>query len=169
MKYKKKAQMEQLQGLVLALIVIGMVLVIGFLIFSQTKEQVVSMIDTSTITNESYSYTNNTLVHLTHSSHSAHESVACSAVYNDTTRLQTIAAARYTCNHDGLIVASNNESDFSSTLYVDYTYKAADYAYNASNEVQNATQSIPGWLPIIVVVVIGALLIGLVSFLRQQT
>jgi len=34
--------------------------------------------------------------------------------------------------------------------------------------VQNATSDIPGWLPIIVVVVIGALLIGLVSFLRQS-
>jgi len=34
--------------------------------------------------------------------------------------------------------------------------------------VQQATDDIPGWLPIIVVVVIGALLIGLVSFLRGQ-
>ena len=34
--------------------------------------------------------------------------------------------------------------------------------------VQDATDDIPGWLPIIVVVVIGALLIGLVSFLRDR-
>ena len=34
--------------------------------------------------------------------------------------------------------------------------------------VQDATDDIPGWLPIIVVVVIGALLIGLVSFLRRS-
>jgi len=34
--------------------------------------------------------------------------------------------------------------------------------------VQQATDDIPGWLPIIVVVVIGALLIGLVSFLRAR-
>lgn len=37
MKYKKKAQIEQLQGLVLALIIIGVVLVVGFLIIAQTK------------------------------------------------------------------------------------------------------------------------------------
>ena len=42
------------------------------------------------------------------------------------------------------------------------------YAYNATGTVQYATQDIPGWIPIIVVVVIGALLIGLVSFLRNQ-
>jgi len=35
-------------------------------------------------------------------------------------------------------------------------------------DVTEAMEDIPGWLPIIVVVVIGALLIGLVSFLRQQ-
>jgi len=38
----------------------------------------------------------------------------------------------------------------------------------AIQAVQNATDDIPGWLPIIVVVVIGALLIGLVSFLRAS-
>ena len=49
------------------------------------------------------------------------------------------------------------------------TTVAADAnATAAINAVQNATDDIPGWLPIIVVVVIGALLIGLVSFLRGQ-
>ena len=42
------------------------------------------------------------------------------------------------------------------------------YGYNATLEVTEAMEDIPGWLPIIVVVVIGALLIGLVSFLRNQ-
>ena len=42
------------------------------------------------------------------------------------------------------------------------------YGYNATMAVTEAMEDIPGWLPIIVVVVIGALLIGLVSFLRNQ-
>ena len=167
MKYKK-AQIEQLQGLVIALIIIGMVLVVGFLIFAQTKDQVVNMISTSTATNESYSYTNNTLVALTYSANSAAGTVACTAVYNDTANAEVVPTGYYTCNNAGLIVTDNGTSAIESTLYVTYTYKTADYAYNASNTVQNATQDIPGWLPIIVVVVIGALLIGLVSFLRNQ-
>lgn len=49
------------------------------------------------------------------------------------------------------------------------TAVAADAnATAAIQSVQEATDDIPGWLPIIVVVVIGALLIGLVSFLRQR-
>lgn len=34
---------------------------------------------------------------------------------------------------------------------------------NASREVQNALAVVPGWLPIIIITVIGAILIGLVS------
>uniref|UniRef100_A0A6H1ZJC1 Uncharacterized protein n=1 Tax=viral metagenome TaxID=1070528 RepID=A0A6H1ZJC1_9ZZZZ len=169
----KKAQIEQLQGLIVALVVIAIILVVGFLIFAQTKEQVVSLISTSTATNESYSYTNNTLAALTHSPTALTGTVACTAVYNDTANAVTIGSGNYTCNNAGLTVTDsvpNNVSwGFASTLYVTYTYKAPDYAYNASSDVQNATQDIPGWLPIIVVVVIGALLIGLVSFLRRQT
>jgi len=49
------------------------------------------------------------------------------------------------------------------------TSVAADTnATAAIQSVQSATSDIPGWLPIIVVVVIGALLIGLVSFLRAS-
>jgi len=168
MKYKKKAQIEQLQGLIVALVIIAVVLVVGFLIFAETKDQVVDMIDTSTATNESYSYTNNTLVALTYSPTAAAGTVACTAVYNDTANAVTISSDRYTCNNAGLIVDDVGTYTYASTLYVTYTYKTADYAYNASNDVQNATQDIPGWLPIIVVVVIGSLLIGLVLFLRRQ-
>ena len=48
------------------------------------------------------------------------------------------------------------------------TVTADTNATAAIAAVQAATDDIPGWLPIIVVVVIGALLIGLVSFLRAS-
>lgn len=38
----------------------------------------------------------------------------------------------------------------------------------AVDEVQSAMDSIPGWLPIIVITVIGALLIGLISYFRGR-
>ena len=90
-KMNNKGQIDALQPLIIALVVIGIVLVVGFLIFAQVKTQVES-IEGGT---------------------------------------------------DG-------------------------YGYNATLEVTEAMETIPGWLPIIVVVVIGALLIGLVSFLRTQ-
>jgi len=96
-KLTKKAQIDALQPLIVALVVIAMVLVVGFLVFAQVKSQVIS-IDA---------------------------------------------------------VDETNISSFS-------------YGYNATNDITSAMEDIPGWLPIIIVVVIGALLIGLVSFLRNQ-
>ena len=91
-KITKKGQIDALQPLILTLIVVGVILVVGFLIFSQLRTQATAM--------------------------------------------ETL----------GLV----------------------SYSVNASNAATNAMQDIPGWLPIIVVVVIGALLISLVSFLRGQ-
>ena len=41
------------------------------------------------------------------------------------------------------------------------------YAYNATTEVQSAMDDIPGWLPIIIVAVVGALILGLVALFRS--
>lgn len=49
------------------------------------------------------------------------------------------------------------------------TKVAADTnATAAIQTVTNATQDIPGWLPIIVITIIGALLIGLVAYFRSS-
>ena len=55
-----------------------------------------------------------------------------------------------------------------SQVAANTTVTADANATAAIVSVQEATDDIPGWLPIIVVVVIGALLIGLVSFLRGR-
>ncbi|GAG87311.1 unnamed protein product, partial [marine sediment metagenome] len=49
------------------------------------------------------------------------------------------------------------------------THKEGTSAWNATNDVQSAMSDIPGWLPIIVITVIGALLIGLVARFRAST
>ena len=41
------------------------------------------------------------------------------------------------------------------------------YACNGTKTVTSAMADIPGWLPIIVITIIGALLIGLVAMFRQ--
>lgn len=46
---------------------------------------------------------------------------------------------------------------------VEGDYNNDSVIYNASIDTINATADIPGWLPVIVIVVIGGILIGLVS------
>jgi len=42
------------------------------------------------------------------------------------------------------------------------------YAFNATKTTQSALDTIPNWLPIIVIVVIGSVIIGLVSKFAQR-
>ena len=51
---------------------------------------------------------------------------------------------------------------------VNTTTAGYSYAYNGTETVQNAMQDIPGWLPIIIITVIGAILLGLVAYFRRR-
>ena len=41
------------------------------------------------------------------------------------------------------------------------------FAYNGTENVMESMDDIPGWLPIIVVAIIGSILLGLVSYFRS--
>jgi hypothetical protein len=99
-KLNKKAQLGNIESMITALVVVGLVLVVGFLIIAEVQDQIVS--------------------------------------------IDSVDEA----NLDG---------------------NSTSYGYNASQDIQSALETIPGWLPIIVIVVIGSLLIGLVSFLKRRT
>ena len=42
------------------------------------------------------------------------------------------------------------------------------FAYNGTSTTQSALSDIPGWVPIIVIVIIGSILLGLVAYFRQR-
>ena len=48
------------------------------------------------------------------------------------------------------------------------THPNGTSAWNATEDIQNAISDIPGWLPIIVITVIGAILLGLVTMFRAR-
>jgi len=55
-----------------------------------------------------------------------------------------------------------------SEIAANSTVAADTNASAAVDEVQTAMDDIPGWLPIIVITVIGALLLGLVAYFRSR-
>ena len=99
----KKGQIGQLGGLITALVAVGILLVVGFLIMAEAGDQIVDIENT---------------------------------------------ASGATCDGSGL-----NGS--------------CGYGANATATTVSAMADIPGWLPIIVVVVIGALILGLVTLFRR--
>ncbi len=102
MKMNKKAQIQQLQALIIPLIGVGIVLVIGFLIFAQVKQSIQSI-----------------------------EGI----------------------NSSG----QDSEGNFSS------------HAFNSTSKVQDAVSTIPEFLSIIVITVIGIVLLGLVASFAAVT
>ncbi|KKN25453.1 hypothetical protein LCGC14_0884850 [marine sediment metagenome] len=167
----KKAVIDQLAPLIIGLVTISIILVIGFLIFSETKTMVEDRIDSKTSIREAVVWSNGTFVALNNSGAGVF-ALSCSALFNgsqDTT--VEFGIGNVTCTPGGGINVTKNDEDddlqvFNTTLYVTYSYSLKDSAYNATTDVQNATQDIPTWLPIIVITIIGALLIGLIGLFR---
>lgn len=54
-----------------------------------------------------------------------------------------------------------------STTKANSTVAADQNATNALTSLQNAASGIPGWVPIVVVAVVGSLLLGLVALFRR--
>lgn len=165
---KKSQTTAALFPMIVSLIAVGIVLVVAFLMYDQVKDQVVDLIETTnSTTNETVSFTTNTTyIQLTNSPNAVE--LSCSSLVNGSSG-DTIGAGNYTCTpHQGIWITNESGTVLSSSLLLNYTWKAADRAYNATSTVQNATQDIPGWLPIIVIVIIGAVLIGLVSLFRRN-
>lgn len=53
-------------------------------------------------------------------------------------------------------------TDFNHSGWANYTF-----AWNGTSTTQDAISTVPGWIPIIVIVVIGSILLGLITYFRQ--
>jgi len=162
----KKGSIEGLQVLIVPLIGIAIILVVGFLIFAEAKDKIIDITGVSTThRNESFTgWTSCIYQALTHSNNCMTSS--CSSVLNGSTN-NTIPASMYNCSINGLQLCDVTGDNVNESVWVTYSCTNKTIAFNATSDVQNATQDIPGWLPIIVITVIGALLIGLVARFRR--
>ena len=165
---KKGQIINMLSGISIAVVTIAIILVVGFLIMRESQDILVSnFIDLDSVINESVVYTENTFVGL---DFGGGIELTCSEVWNgtggDATAYYAIPANNWTCSTAGLNLTGDS---FNDTVQVHYTYKTKSIAYNSTSTLQSATSDIPGWLPIIIITMIGAGLIGLVSVFRKQT
>ena len=167
-KMNKKGTIEGLQSLIVPLIGIGIVLVVGFLIFAESKDKILEIeTSTTTYTKEVFtSWTSCTYQALTHSGGCM--ALSCSSVINNSPGANTIPTTMYNCSTQGLQLCNATTDAINQTVNVTYACQPKTSAWNATSDIQNATQDIPGWLPIIVITVIGAVLLGLVTQFRGR-
>ena len=167
----KKGQLGVLEGLAGGIAALAIILVVAFLIMSQGLSTASDLIDAETASNESViGWTDNSsYTAFTFSPSAIPSTIACTSVYNGSGGV-LVTAVNYTCDNNGIIFSGDNSThDWNATGLVTYTYKTRDQAYNSTVTLTNATQDVPGWVPLIVIAVIGSMLLGLVSLFRRRS
>jgi hypothetical protein len=166
-KANKKGQAQilgGLQGVFIALAIVAIVGVVAMLIISQGKTQIKNSLASSTVINKSVTFTNASYTKL---GGGQILSQSCANVYNTSaTDPKLIKSSNYTCNANG-IIALGAYKKVGTAVNVTYTYTAADIGWNGTAVAQNSASQAVSWLPILVIVIIGALLVGLVMRLKS--
>jgi len=172
MRRKKGQVLDNLGGIGIGIASLAITLTIAFLIMTQGKTQVVDIAATVTNTNESIlSWTNNTqfqiatsmggfnVIGLSNGSSRSGEIVSTDCYTTTSLGLMTIIT-----EIDGAL----NCGAVNESLNITYSHKPMDIAYNGTTSLQNATDDIPGWVPLIVIAIIGGILLSLVALFRRR-
>jgi len=169
----KKAQIEQIGAIIVPLVGIGIVLAIGFLIFAEVKDQAIDMSSSMSLTNNTLTVTLDSFSTMNFSC-IFEEDATVTELYNGSSvkcSNVVLGVGNYTISGRTINVSDDSIGGIggvSTTLFANYSCIEHSYAINGTRSVQNATDDIPGWLPIIVITIIGVILIGLVSIFRRR-
>lgn len=171
-KLNRKGQvMQNLGALGIGVVTLVLILTVVFLVNAQIKTQTITQATNSiiTINNESITaWTNATAFSLDVACMDA----SCVALYNDT-EWDLVPTSGYSCDVEGdtnvQITIENGSIGGSTTLYLNYTCTPPSNAFNATNKLTNATATIPGWIPLIILIMIGGLILGLVSAFKRNS
>lgn len=167
----KKALLNEFGTLSIAVAGLAISLIVTLLILDQGREISVQNTAMTNISNRSISVTNGTKTVLTTSCVTLG---SCGSIRNSSQRY--MGKGNVTCaieGENGLTIYpyftdAGYASGEATTLYVDFTCAFADASYNSTLTLTNATSDIPGWIPVIVVTVLGGILLSIVAIYRRQ-
>lgn len=157
----KKAQIANLQAIIMTFVVIGLLLGVGFLVLREFSD---NLGDTAaTVTHEAATVTNSTWKYLAynHTSVDCWNTFAVTAVRNATGN-QSVGSGNYTTDWRGAVKAVGSPYA-SGTWEVNYTYKwSASSACDAMESTIDAEEEIPAWLSLIVILLVVGIVLALV-------
>ena len=159
----KKAQIGTLQGVIIALLVIGIVLGIGFLVLQEFQETIGTTVgstanETITMTAAGTQVANNV------TADNCFHSFAVTAVNNISDEALTFAVGNYTSEaYSGTIYGTAGSELLGEDVNVSYTYLYdTGEACTGLGATETAIQEIPTWLTIIVIMFIVGILLAIV-------
>ena len=166
---KKGQVFEQFGSLAIGIAALAILLVVAFLIMDQGKEQAVDLTGTTRF-NETISSVTFEVFTAFPKCVAKFSTMSVAEVLNHTNASASpVSTAMYTVGSYYRVNFTNKSGAFGMNSFnVTYVCKEPDHAYNATGELQRATDTVPTWVPIIVITFIGAILLGLVALIRKK-
>ena len=168
---KKGQVMQNLGLLAVGIAALVIILAVTFLVMAQIKTQAVTQgIDTVYFDNATIAgWTNNTGFSLGGTC----MGMSNCTLYNDTAQTVAVPNASYSCAMSGdtqpqVTVLNFSGENLAGTVYLDWTCVSRSNAFNSTLDLTNATATIPGWIPLIILVIIGGVILGLVSAFKRR-
>jgi hypothetical protein len=153
----KKGQVNNLQGIIITLVVVGIILSIGFIILDEFKDTAPTY--TGTVTDEDDAYLNATGYTLDKASECNFGSPVITEIVNITSGL-TIGTGNASVTDAGVVTNAStvtlDDANFS------YTYVYGGEACEGVADTIDATANIPDWLSIIVILAIVGIILAIV-------
>jgi len=160
----KKAQIGTLQGIIIALIVIGIMIGIGFILLQEFTESIGT--DSNSINNESFTLaTAGTFVAANYTSRECYSGFSVAILENASDGGVIASLGNYSVGAGGRVYGLTDSAFIGRSVNISYSY-----LYDASNSsaceglesTEDAIQEIPTWLTIVVIMFIVGILLAIV-------
>ena len=69
----------------------------------------------------------------------------------------------------GFLILAQGKSELASIDCTNATLKTCGYGYNGTSAMESAIATIPNWVPLLIIAVIGLVLLGFVGLYRKVT
>jgi len=171
MKTNKKGQtFELIGGAAVGIAVLVLVLVVAMLIASNVKTTSGNQITSTTYTGVYKTMTNATTTEFPECIDT--ETMIVNTIYNGTGRAAADIVIQgpginYTVSYNKITMNVSDLGAYLSPANITYSCKYPSYAFNQTKVLTASAAQIPGWVPLIVIIMIGAIVIGLVQRFRQ--
>jgi len=153
---QKKAQVNKLTGFVLTLVVFTLVLGIGFSIMSKMR-------DSQRTTDSAFdSNTTFTAINATAVTFGVGDQLTCTGVKIKNGSNLADVTSSFTVSNCAATLSNININNTVLTANYTYTYYVLSSSYNATAANISHMNEIPGWIPVIIVAMIGGLILFLV-------
>ena len=167
-KLNKKGQgiFENIGAIGIGVVALAIILTVVFLIISEGQSAVVDQITGTRFNNVTKTLTNNTIITFNECIDNVDMNVV--EVLNGSIDVPVVLTpGNYTIVLNTINVTCVDTETCGTTKNITYICKTGDSAYNATVSLGETTNDVPGWVPIIIITMLGSVLIGLIKVFRR--